>query len=59
MDTITKTGDAQEYDGDIMDSEDVGLILGLDDYDEHDGVFEEEPWELDDERGLPLDKIYY
>lgn len=42
--------------GDLMDGN--GLVSSLTDYDEEDGRFESESWELDDDDGRPLDAIY-
>lgn len=42
--------------GDLMDGN--GLVSSLTDYDEEDGRFELESWELDDDDGRPLDAIY-
>ena len=47
-----------EFNGDIMDNVE-GMIIGLEDYDEHNGQFESESWELDDEDGKPLTVSVY
>lgn len=47
-----------EFVGDIMDGEMMGIIIGLDDYDEMNGEFEDEAWDIGDEDGRPLDSIY-